>query len=287
MVNLAAPLGEAAPELVHPRWAPISAWHVLTHTTGIDDIDLEQVLRHGGDRADLLRHVSQQGQQRAPGTTFRYASFTFDLLAEALARALDEPFEAMLRRTLLAPLGMTATSFDPASDPDLAPRMAPVAVGRWDGPPTTEDEALIGAFTRLRLKGGGIWSTAGDLLRFARALLRGGELDGARVLSPTFVELMTREVTVPRAVTWGGLGGAEDPLTASHYALGWGKPGILSPASPGAYGHGGVSGTRLWIDPELDMAYVYLTGRWGLPLAPIDAVEGAIYAGLSSLDADA
>jgi CubicO group peptidase (beta-lactamase class C family) len=81
MVNLAAPLGEAAPELVHPRWAPISAWHVLTHTTGIDDIDLEQVLRHGGDRADLLRHVSQQGQQRAPGTTFRYASFTFDLLA--------------------------------------------------------------------------------------------------------------------------------------------------------------------------------------------------------------
>ena len=129
--------------------------------------------------------------------------------------------------------------------------------------------------------GGGLWSTAADLLRFGRAMLRGGELDGVRILSPAFVALMTREVTAPRGVTWEGLGVAPDPQQSSHYAIGWGRPGVSGPASDRAFGHGGVSGTRLWIDPAYDLVYVYLTGKWGLPLAPIDAVEHAIYAALS------
>jgi hypothetical protein len=44
-----------------------------------------------------------------------------------------------------------------------------------------------------------------------------------------------------------------------------------------------VSGTRLWIDPSLDLAYVYLSGAWGMSREPIDVVEAAIYAGLSSI----
>ncbi len=90
-------------------------------------------------------------------------------------------------------------------------------------------------------------------------MLRDGELDGARVLSRPFVRLMTREVTV------GGLGAHEDPLVAHHYALGWGKPGVASPASPASFGHGGASGTRLWVDPEHDLVFAYLSGSWGLP----------------------
>ena len=44
-----------------------------------------------------------------------------------------------------------------------------------------------------------------------------------------------------------------------------------------------VSGTRLWIDPSLDLAYVYLSGAWGMSREPIDVVEAAVYAGLSSI----
>jgi len=61
------------------------------------------------------------------------------------------------------------------------------------------------------------------------------------------------------------------------------SPGVASPGSPSAFGHGGVSGTRLWIDPALDLAYVYLSGAWGMSREPIDVVEAAIYAGLSSI----
>ena len=36
-------------------------------------------------------------------------------------------------------------------------------------------------------------------------------------------------------------------------------------ARPLGFGHGGVSGTRLWIDPAYDLVLVYLTGQWGSP----------------------
>ncbi len=105
-------------------------------------------------------------------------------------------------------------------------------------------------------------------------MLRGGELDGARVLSPAFVDLMTREVTVD------GLGAAEDVLHGEHYAIGWGKPGPASPASASAFGHGGATGTRLWVDPAHDLVFLYLTGVWELGPVPINAVLNAVYAAL-------
>ena len=281
-ITLEQEINAWAPELCNRAWQPITPWHVLTHTTGIDDVDLESILRHRQDREDLLRHLRARSQVAAPGSRFHYVSFTFDLLVEALARRTGEPYEAALRRRVLEPLGMAATSFDPAVHAELAPRAAPLTMALPDGT-FMDDDGLVAAYASLHLAGGGLWSSAEDLLRLGRAMLRRGELDGARVLSPAFVDLMTREVTVPGAWRVGGLGSNEDPLHADHYALGWGKPGVASPSSSSAFGHGGVSGTRLWIDPALDLAYVFLSGAWGMSREPIDVVEAAIYAGLSSI----
>ena len=258
---LMAPLGRWLPELDAAGLAPFTAWHVLTHTTGLADIDLEQLLVEGGDRPELIRRTIAAGQQSAPGSRFRYASFTFDLLAEAVERALDRPFDALLRETVLDPLGMTETSFDPEP---RATRRAPVVVSGWDGSHRaintgTNADRIVAAYTTLRLAGGGLWSTAGDLARFGRAMLRGGELDGVRVLGRPIVDLMTREVTVD------GLGTTGDRLADDHYAVGWGKPGAASPSSDLGFGHGGASGTLLWVDPACDLVLVYLTGQWGNP----------------------
>ena len=67
-------------------------------------------------------------------------------------------------------------------------------------------------------------------------MLRGGELDGVRVLGRPIVELLTREVTVD------GLGATGDRLTDEHYAMGWGKVPAGLPGSPLAFQHGGISG---------------------------------------------
>ena len=132
-------------------------------------------------------------------------------------------------------------------------------------------DRVVASYASLRLAGGGLWSSAADLVRFGRAMLRGGELDGVRVLGRPIVDLMTREVTV------NGLGATPDRLADEHYAMGWGKPGAASAASPLAFGHGGVSGTRLWIDPAYDLVFVYLSGLWGGLRETIDEVQQAVY----------
>jgi len=274
--SLTAPLATWLPELADTGRPPITAWHVLTHTTGLGEVDIEQLMLDGGNRGEFLRRTLALPQEAVPGSRFKYVTCTFDLLAEAVERATGTPFEQVLRNEVLDPLAMTDTRFDPRID--LATRMAPVVVGGWgaaSGPelldPATPSP-LLGGSIGLRMAGGGLWSTAADLLRFGRAMLRGGELEGARVLAPAFVDLVTREVTV------GGLGATADRLTDEHYAIGWDKRGPASPASASAFGHGGMSGTRLWIDPGHDLVFVYLTGVLGLPTQPIDAVQNAVYA---------
>lgn len=274
--SLTAPLSTWLPELADAGRPPITAWHVLTHTTGLGEVDIEQVLLQGGDRAELLRRTLALPQEAAPGSRFKYVTCTWELLAEAVERATGKPLDQVLRDEVLDPLGMVDTLFDPRLD--RAERMAPVRVGGWDSGPLTEAldpalaELLLGGYIGLRLAGGGLWSTAADLLRFGRAMLSRGELEGARVLAPSFVDMVTREVTV------GGLGAAADRLADDHYAIGWGRRGAASPASASAFGHGGISGTRLWIDPERDLVFAYLTGVWGLPAQPIDAALNAVYA---------
>ena len=91
---LTAPLSRWLPELDAAGLAPFTAWHVLTHTS-----------RHrrrrpgtaapGGwrpARADPAGR-SPPDRTRLPGSQFRYASFTFDLLVEAVERALGRPFD--------------------------------------------------------------------------------------------------------------------------------------------------------------------------------------------------
>ena len=116
--------------------------------------------------------------------------------------------------------------------------------------------------------GGGLVATASDYMRFALMLLRGGELDGERILSPRTVELMTANHLSP--VDFG-----HRPLaftSAGDYAngglgMGFGLTGsvVVEPAltglpvSKGTFSWGGAASTFFWIDPEEDVAVVFMT----------------------------
>jgi CubicO group peptidase (beta-lactamase class C family) len=133
--------------------------------------------------------------------------------------------------------------------------------------------------------GGGLFGTAEDLLRFGRALLprRDGTTDHPRILSGRGIELMTREHTT------GILETLEDgTVREPHYALGWHKPrpaeegvtlaGVSLPATMAAFTHGGIAGTRLWVDPERDLVVVVLSNRWALEQEAIARILAAVYA---------
>ena len=276
-LGLKAPLADWLPELATGDGRErMTAWHVLSHTSGLDDEALEPLVRAGIERDELVARSLARPLVAPLGSQFRYATFTFELLALAMERATGKLLPELLRELVLDPLCMVDTVFDPRLE--RADRMAPVSLGEWDGTRLAGSENPLVAigmrdrFTALRLAGGGLWSTASDLLRFGRAMLGGGELEGARILSPAFVDLATREITIH------GLGRASDRLEDEHYALGWGTRGDGHPGSPRAFGHGGASGTRLWIDPERDLVVVYLSASWGMPSAVIDEALYSVYA---------
>ncbi len=88
----------------------------------------------------------------------------------------------------------------------------------------------------------GLFSTADDLTRYATMMLNGGRLGDVEILKPETYQLMTTAVDVPRG----------------RRALGWdARTGYSSNRgdlmSPKAFGHGGFTGTGIWIDPELNL----------------------------------
>jgi CubicO group peptidase (beta-lactamase class C family) len=110
--------------------------------------------------------------------------------------------------------------------------------------------------------GAGGVSTAMDYMRFSQMLLNGGELDGARILSPTTVRLMTSDQLgeLQRVVEPGEL-----LLGVKGYTFGLGvavrkSDGIAGvPGSQGDFTWAGAAGTYFWVDPRQHLAAVMMT----------------------------
>jgi CubicO group peptidase (beta-lactamase class C family) len=117
---------------------------------------------------------------------------------------------------------------------------------------------------------GGCWarrlfSTAHDLAVYAQMMLGGGEYCGVRVFAPRTVATMTRSYKI--------LGGQRSTMEGVPFnppvyqrGLGWDKRSSYSInrgelLTESAFGHGGFTGTVLWIDPDLDLFFIFLSNR--------------------------
>jgi CubicO group peptidase (beta-lactamase class C family) len=179
-----------------------------------------------------------------PGERWLYSAGS-QVLGVLAARAAGAPFEEVMRERVLAPLGMRDTAFHAADNSRLATayerRDGQLAVtdppdGQWSRPPRFPDGAA------------GLVSTAEDLLRFGRMLLRGGD----PVLKPGTVAEMTRDQLTPaqRARVWPGFSFLGD--------RGWGY-GVSVTAW--GYTWEGGSGTAWANIPDRDLTVVVLTQR--------------------------
>ena len=276
LLVLSAPLQGIIPEFVAPPSWPglpgaeaVAAWHVLTHTSGVVDMDNDLLSRERPDRARLLEIACASRLRFVPGSRFEYNSLSFALLGEVIRRLDGRDYPDYLRAQLFDPLGMRDAAFAP-TDPARA------VAAEFPGLPKEYQAFAATYFNSIQAPGGGLWGSAADLVAFGRAMLRGGELDGVRVLGRRYVALMTR------AHTGGLLDEGYTPPRPARYGLGWGGPDGAegSPASDRAFGHGGATGTRFLVDPDADLVVVYLTNRWGtgpeLSFAVIQAVYGAL-----------
>ena len=281
-LDLHRPIADAVPAFHGGLRDRVTPWHILTHTSGIPDLDFERLRRTRPSYRALLSRVVDSEPAFEPGSRYAYASDGFYLLAELLRVHIGMGFQEALRARVLRPLDMHDTRFDVRPVMDRAVDVH--GIGRAN------------AFTRLlvtrflaaaTLPGGGLFGTAEDLLRFGRSLLPRAVVagDAPRVLSERAIGLMTREHTmgIPEELDDG-------TIREPHYALGWHKPrpgpagtvtlaGVPLAASMAAFTHGGIAGTRLWVDPEGALVVTVLSNRWALDQVSIARILAAVYAG--------
>jgi CubicO group peptidase (beta-lactamase class C family) len=148
-----------------------------------------------------------------------------------------------------------------------ADRMAALYVPNGAGGVVRMDAMGNSAFERPEALsgGGGVVSTTADYHRFAQMLLRGGELDGVRLLGSRTVEYMTRN-HLPGGVDLEGFGRplfAETTYDGIGFGLGFSvvddpvKNKVLSTA--GEYAWGGAASTAFWVDPMEEITAIFMT----------------------------
>jgi len=238
-VDLEAPLNRYLPELGEQGRGTVR--QALTHTAGF--VADTPIADYAKGMPEALRRIARFPLRYSPGTDARYSDVGFLVLGELVRRVSGRDLATFSRDEVFAPLGMTETGFLP---PDSRRgRAAPTefADGHW----------LQGEVhdPRARALGGvsghaGVFSTAADLSLFAQALLG----HGSSFLSPRMRDAYLAPNDIPRGVR----------------ALGWDVRSAYSTnrgtaLSPRAFGHGGYTGTSLWIDPEKDLFVVVLSNR--------------------------
>lgn len=263
-IDLEAKLVDYFPECANGGKENITIRHLLTHSSGLPAGLPAKPAWHGDAAAHDL--ACKQVVTHPPGTFFRYSDINYILLGQLVQKASGMPLAEFARTRIFEALQMRDTGYVPLQrlDSRAVALIAPTQKGQsgdasahGDLAPGQLLQGVVHDPTARRMDGvagsAGVFTTARDVARYARMLLRGGELDGVRILSPDSVRLLTTVQSPPGIEALRGLGMDIN----SPYAV---RPrGTVYPV--GSYGHTGFTGCVLWIDPGSRSFYVLLSNR--------------------------
>ena len=240
-ISLLDPLGRWFPEFKGSGSEEITVLNLLTHTSGLTDIEL----RPGQAMKEAIQIAAAQKLRSRPGSSFNYADINFILLGELVNRVSGKRLDTYCNDELFAPLGAHETSFLPPGS--LADSIAPT-LGSSSGIVQDKNARLLGGVAGHA----GLFSSAGDLALFARMILGNGAIDGKQILSERVVNQMTAPYFSNRGAVVRCLGWDMDSLFSSPKSICF---------SETSFGHTGYSGASIWIDPEQDLFVILLTNR--------------------------
>lgn len=240
-VRLRDKVSDYFPEFAANGKDEITIEQLLVHSSGLIPDNPVEDFENGWPEA--MKRICDLRPQSTPGEKFKYSDVGFLVLGRIVEKVTGMPLDEYAAQHIFEPLGMSESTFSP--DEALRRRAAPTekADGEW----------LRGVVhdPRARLLGGvaghaGLFSTADDLARYANALLEGG----LPIVTDRTLELWTTPIEID-----GNLRG-----------LGWDMQSVYSrnrgeAMSPRAFGHGGFTGTAIWIDSEVDLFVIFLSNR--------------------------
>ena len=213
--------------------------------------------------AEMVDRLGKAPLAQQPGTVWEY-SLSVDVQGRIIEAVTGQRLGDFLQARLFQPLKMKDTGF--AVSAANLPRLAE---------PFPKDPATGAAVKLIDVRqmpgndsgGAGAVSTAGDYLRYCQAMLDGGQLDGARIVSRTTVRLMTSDhlsSTIATPISPGQL-----LLGSPGYTFGLGflvrqADGVAAVhGSAGEFMWAGYAGTYFWADPKEQTCAVLMTQSSG------------------------
>jgi serine-type D-Ala-D-Ala carboxypeptidase len=241
--------------------APVCRYLPDFARNGKEKVTIENLLRHNsGLRAhtwfakscrtpdEVYTAIYNDTLTNAPNTTTVYSDLGFILLGRIIETVTGKSLASNFHERFAVPLGMNTTMFNP--DQSLIWHIAPVEKDS-DWPLSTprplvhdQNAALLGGAAGHA----GLYSTTGDLVRFARMIMNGGKLDNKVYVQESTIRKFLSHPEGLRALGWD----VRSPGGSSSAGT------LFSTAS---YGHLGYTGTSIWIDPTRNLAVIFLCNR--------------------------
>jgi CubicO group peptidase (beta-lactamase class C family) len=276
-----------------PQKRPILIHDLFRHTSGITtggradggspisaQWPTSAAMQRMGTASDVANALAKLPLVYQPGTVFEYG-LSFDVLGAVVEKISGTSLGGHLAESIWKPLKMTDTTFRP-SEAQMARVARPFPNNPLDGKPQA-----IGALTRASTfdcAGACMFGTMGDYIRFGQMLVNGGSLEGAQVLSPATIQLMTSnhlDTTIQNRVA------NVEPHRAG-YGFGLGvavrmQPGLAAvPGNPGEFSWNGANGTGFFADPKEQLVVAFGTAAPGdLRKYYREQVQNLVYGAMS------
>ncbi len=279
---------------LRPAKGVITLRKLLTHTAGfVYDTWNEEMNRYAAKTGLPAARTGRLEALHAPlgfdpGERWEYG-INIDIAGRMVEVASGQHLESYFQEHLFQPLGMSDTGF--VIKPQWRDRMAQVHAREESGALSPIETAPPAEKPEFYAGGGGLFSTSRDYLTFLRALMHGGELNGARILKPETVALMGQnhmgELNVLPMKTFNPRMSNDCELFPGMDKK-WGLTFLINTRDvPGARSAGslawaGINNTYYWLDPVKQIAGVLMTQI--LPFADptvlglLDRFERAVYA---------
>jgi methyl acetate hydrolase len=256
--------------ITRPPKRPITLRHLLTHTAGFSyelwntDIQKYQKVMGVPGIISCTNAALRTPLLFDPGERWDYG-INIDWAGKMVEAVSGKRLGAYFQENLFDPLGMNSTAFK--ITPEMRARLAKIHQRGPDGSfAVTEIE--IPQNPEFEMGGGGLYSTAGDYLKFVRMILNDGTGNGNRVLKPETVALMSRNAMGNTKVVM--LKTAIPPLTNdAEFFPGmpknWGLSFMINEQtaptgrSAGSLAWAGLANSYFWIDRKKGVGGVYLT----------------------------
>lgn len=227
---------------------------LMTHSSGIAPyINVNSYVKKYGPASpeSLMKHIATEVKRNfEPGKGYMYSCLNYITLQNILQQITGERLCDYAQAHVFDVLGLKHTCYCPKDHPDLLPLCAPTEVKKDGKPLCGEVHDPTARIVNCGNSGNaGVFSNAEDLAVIAAAIMNGGAIGSARILSPTTVKVMcTIQNPNGRALGWD--------IASSSSGL---KGDLFSPDR--TICHTGYTGTSMVIDMESGTAVILLTHR--------------------------